>query len=353
MSFMEIVHNNYKLAIEEPEMYVDNQARGRSGHMTHAMAEFAPGCFIDFNSNCSAIRWDGHSPYGWVEYRISRDSGKTYSDVQSLPYSVQSFLDGIYMISVEKAVACDDGSIVALCLRNDGLHKNCCEPWFTPMAIISHDEGKTWTEPKEYSPYAGRTYDARYHNGVIYVVHFCNEHFLGKTAEHVYRLYTSEDNGASFTERSVIPFDTLRRGYCAMIFDENDVLHAYAYNEASEMQLDHAISHDEGKNWTVLSPCHLEKGIRNPQIGFVDGVFVLHGRAADCEGFVLYTSTDATNWDEGLFIKRDKGASAFYSNNLRLTDEKGNFLLVQYSDRYEMARVNVKHLKLRVKKAEV
>ena len=62
MSFREIVHETYTLAIEPPEMYVNNEARGRSGHMTHAMAEFKPGCFIDFNSNCSAIRWDGHSP---------------------------------------------------------------------------------------------------------------------------------------------------------------------------------------------------------------------------------------------------------------------------------------------------
>lgn len=350
MSFREIVHETYTLAIEPPEMYVDNKARGRSGHMTHAMAEFKPGCFIDFNSNCSAIRWDGHSPYGWVEYRISRDSGKTYSEVQTLPYSVQSFLDGVYMISVEKAVACDDGSIVAFCLRNDGLHKNCCEPWFTPMAIISYDEGKTWTEPKEYSPYNGRTYDAFYHDGVIYALHFCNEHFLGTTEDHVYRLYVSEDNGKTFTERSIVPFDTLNRGYCAMIFDEAETLHAYAYNEKAESLLDHAISHDNGKTWTLLSPCFVEKGIRNPQVGYVDGVFVLHGRAGRAAGFVLYTSLDATNWDEGIFIDRDKGAPAYYSNNLHLTDERGNFLLVQYSERYELSRVNVKHIRLRVKK---
>ncbi len=350
MSFMKVVHEKYTLEIEEPEMYVDNEARGRSGHMTHAMAEFKPGCFIDFNSNCTAIRGDGHWPYGWIEYRISRDSGKTYSEIQTLPYSVQSFLDGVYMISVEKAVACDDGSIVAFCLRNDAQHKCCCEPWFTPMTVKSYDEGKTWTEPKEYSPYRGRTYAAFYRDGVIYALHFCNEHFLGTTEEHVYRLYVSEDNGETFTERSIVPFNTLRRGYCAMIFDEKGVLHAYAYNEGEESMMDHAISNDCGRTWTVLSPCFVEKGIRNPQVGLLDGVFVLHGRAGAAEGFVLYTSEDATNWDEGIFIKRDKNAGAFYSNNLNLTDEKGNFLLVQYSDRYELSRVNVKHIRLRVTK---
>lgn len=72
-----IVHKDYTVEIEPAELYVDNQSRGRSGHMSHALAEFAPGCIIGFNSNCSALRWGGHSPYGWIEYRISRDAGKT------------------------------------------------------------------------------------------------------------------------------------------------------------------------------------------------------------------------------------------------------------------------------------
>ena len=90
-----IEHDGYTLIVEEPTVFVDNKARRRSGHMTHALAEFAPGCFIDFNSNCSAIRHEGHMPYGWVEYRISRDAGKTFSDFYTLQYSLDSFLDGI------------------------------------------------------------------------------------------------------------------------------------------------------------------------------------------------------------------------------------------------------------------
>ncbi|MBQ3140925.1 MAG: hypothetical protein IJC25_03065 [Clostridia bacterium] len=46
-----IEHDGYTLIVEEPTVFVDNKARRRSGHMTHALAEFAPGCFIDFNSN--------------------------------------------------------------------------------------------------------------------------------------------------------------------------------------------------------------------------------------------------------------------------------------------------------------
>lgn len=350
MIFKKIEHDNYTVEIEQPQVYADNEKRGRSGHMTHALAEFAPGCFIDFNSNCSANRWGGHFPYGWVEYRISRDAGKTYSDIMTLDYSMDCFLDGVHMISVEKAVACDDGSIVAICLRNDATHTYCCEPWSTPTVIISRDEGKTWTQPQEMCPYDGRPYDALYRDGVIYVLHFCNEHFLGSKPEHVYRLYKSYDNGKTFEEESIIPFDTTRRGYGSILFDTEGKLHAYAYNEAAECEMDHAISCDNGKTWTLCKPCHLENGIRNPQTALIDGIYVLHGRSKDVKGFVFYTSENASDWDEGVFLAHTPGAGAYYSNNLNLTDEKGNFLLVQYSAPYDGNKVNVMHMNVRVKK---
>ena len=86
-----IERENYAVEFEEPELYVDNKTRGRSGHMTHAMAEFAPGCFIDFNSNCSPVRWSGHSTYGWVEYRISKDAQEESKKEPLVP--VVCFLD--------------------------------------------------------------------------------------------------------------------------------------------------------------------------------------------------------------------------------------------------------------------
>lgn len=349
MSYKEIIREKFTVEMEEPELYVDNESRGRSGHMTHAMAEFAPGCFIDFNSNCSAARHDGHWPYGWVEYRISKDSGKTYSDVYTLQYSVDSFHDGLYAISVEKAVGCEDGTIVAFCLRNDATAPYFCEPWQTPTVITSSDGGMTWSEPVVYSPYPGRTYDAVYYNDAIYVMHFCNEHFLGRTPDHKFRIYKSIDNGKSFEEWSTIPFDTHDRGYGSILFDTEGVLHAYTYNLNAESQMDHAVSKDFGKTWTVLNPCYVAKGIRNPQTALIDGAYLLHGRASNDEGLVLYTSEDATNWDEGCFITQ-KRAPAYYSNNLNLKDEKGNFLLIQYSDSYSGAKVNVMHIKVRIKK---
>ena len=82
---MEIKRKDFTVLLEEPTLYVDNESRFRSGNMSHAMAKLGEGKFIDFNSNCSAVRWDGHSPYGWIEYRISEDAGKTYSEIYELP----------------------------------------------------------------------------------------------------------------------------------------------------------------------------------------------------------------------------------------------------------------------------
>ena len=355
MSWKKIVHKTYTVEIEAPELYVDNQARKRSGHMSHALAEFAPGCFIDFNSNCSPVRLQGHSAYGWIEYRISRDSGKSYSEVYKLPYAEQCFIDGIYVISVEKAVACDDGTIVAFCLRNDAIDPTCMEPWHTPTVVTSADEGKSWTEAVEYSPYDGRTYDALYHDGVIYALHKCDKNFIGSKPEHVYRLYVSLDNGKSFEERSILPIDGIGRGYGAMIFDADGRLHAYSYNVNAESQMDHAVSDDGGFTWTLCEPCYLALGIRNPQIACIDGVYILHGRSSGLpgipignKGFVFYTSENGSDWDEGSFVVDRMAIPAFYSNNLNLRDEDGNFLLVQYSESYDGPRVNVKHLKLRI-----
>ena len=51
MSYLVIEHDSYTVEFDTPEVYVDNKARDRSGHMTHAMAEFAPGKYINFNEN--------------------------------------------------------------------------------------------------------------------------------------------------------------------------------------------------------------------------------------------------------------------------------------------------------------
>lgn len=348
----EIKRNNYTVKLSEPVLYVDNKSRNRSGHMTHAMAEFAPGKLIDFNSNCTAEKYGGHSTFGWVEYRISEDGGETYSDVYELPYSKKALYDGIYDISVEKAVACDDGRIVAICLRNDA--DQLCQPWDTPMTVTSFDGGKTWTEEKELCSYKGRVYDACYYNGVIYVLEFCNDgtgDFCGEKEEHVYRIFTSNNNGESFEELCVVPVPSLGRGYGAMLFDDNGNLHVYAYNVKDEYNIDHIISKDCGKTWEKPELCFVKEGLRNPQIAQIDGIYIAHGRNMTYNGFVLYTSEDGQNWDEGTYIGYEDGP-CYYSNNIVLKDKNGkNRLLMQYSESYgRECCVNVKHMWLSIDK---
>lgn len=331
---MEIIREGFTVELEDPTLYVDNKSRRRSGHMSHALAQFAPGKFIDFNSNCSAVRWDGHSAYGWIEYRISEDAGKTYSEVYEFPYSTESFYDGIYTISVEKAVACDDGTIIAFCLRNCAYQYGCVSPLSSPMVVRSYDGGKNWTKPYEFSPHKGRIYDSLYRDGVIYALMKRSTDWGGNGPEDVHILYKSTDNGASFKEISALPFDYKNRGYGALVFDEKGDLHAYILNSEAVCDLEHTVSHDNGLNWEAVDIKHFAKGGNNPQIAFIDGIYLLHGRSRNCDGYILYTSKDAVNWDEGTYIS-DKAGLCYYSNHLVLKDEKGqNFLLLQYSEIY-------------------
>lgn len=345
---MILQRNGYKVEIEQPTLYVDNETRKRSGHMSHAMAAWSDTSYINFNSNCSSQRWSGHSTYGWIEYRTSQDSGATYSDVQKLPYSEQCFLDGIHTISVEKAVACDDGTIVAFCLRNDATGKTCCEPWDITTVVTSSDYGKSWTSPIELCTYKGRVYDARYYNGSIYVLMLSYEYFVGVTEEHVYRVFKSDDNGKSFYEWSVLPIPGIGHAYASLLIGGNGVFHAYAYqaHEHDMLPMDHAVSND-GKNWTMCEPCEVAKGIRNPQTAYINGVYLLHGRAHDMSGLVLYTSKDGCVWDDGTMLV-DKRGLAYYSSNVILSDEQGPFVLVQYSVPYMPCCVNANHMKIRV-----
>ncbi len=350
-----IPQKDHTVVLTDPVVYTDNKARNRSGHMTHAMTEFAPGCFIDFQSSCSPVRLRGHSAYGFAEYRISRDYGETYSEVKTLPYSWQALMDGMFTISVEKAVTCQDGSILAFCLRNTMLSEVCCEPWLTPVAVRSRDGGETWEEAFEVSPYKGRIYDAITLNGKIYFVQLNCDGFPGKNRETKYVLFVSEDDGKSFRELSRLPVDAVGRGYGALLWD-GTLLHFYGCNIPQWKWMDHAVSRDFGKTWTVTEACFMEKGIRNCQLAYMEGVYLAHGRDGECTGFALYTSRDGQKWSKASYIGTRIGP-CYYSNNL-LLQKPGEkpFLLLQYSECWEdfdwgetgTACVDAMHRELRV-----
>ena len=339
--------------LSEPEIYVDNKARKRSGHMSHAMLEVG-GRLMVFNSNCSNIRCYGHSAFGFIEYRFSDDKGKNFGDVNILPYSMETLMGGKNTISVEKAVACDDGTIVVFCLRNTTINEVCCDPLDEPTAVRSFDGGKTWTQAAQVSSYKGRIYDAIYKDGSIYVLQFCNDgtvDFCGNRPTHLYRLFKSDDNGASFYEQSVVKFpSTFGLGYGNMIFTKEGNLIVYAYDVNDEVNMAYAISRDDGKTWYETGKSYVAKKIRNPQIGILDDQYILHGRSG-VKKFVLYTSADGLHWDEGHFLNEydpESDYACYYSNNIVLDnpDKPGKKrMLIQFSELYgDNACVDVMHM---------
>ena len=340
-------------------IFSDQESKGRSGHIGHAMTLLSPGRILDFYPNTSAKRCGGHAAYGLMEYRISEDYGKTFGEAQIFPYSWDSFLDGIFTVSVEKAVTAADGSVTAFCLRNSTKQEICCEPWYTPTFVRSEDGGKTWGDARELSTYRGRIYDAIRYGDAILVLEFCNsaeKHFCGNEPDHLYRLFQSDDNGKTFYEKCVVPFpDTMGRGYGNMIVTPDNRLIVYAYNLNAEDRMDYIISPDGGSTWEAAGVSVVEKCIRNPQVGLLDGQYILHGRAGENrpnnDKFVLYTSADGIHWNEGTFLSYGRTA-CFYSNNLVVRGADGiDRMLMQYSENYNdpnpdvwTGQVNTMHL---------
>ena len=91
-------------------------------------------------------------------------------------------------------------------------------------------------------------------------------------------------------------------------------------------------------SWHTVGASLVKNKIRNPQVGRIDGQYVLHGRAGESEAgtgaFVIYTSADGILWDEGKVLVEGRPA-CFYSENLTLTLPSGKErMLVKYSENY-------------------
>ena len=342
----------------EPALFVDHQRNGRSGHVGHALVKYAPDCLLAFYADTSGDcppQFPGHSCFGWMAYRRSTDGGRNWSAPRELDYSKKVFLEGIHTISCEKAVSPASNVIILFCLVNDRCAPFCCSPWGVPTYLVSRDGGETWSESRNLGDQRGRIYDARIIQDEILVLQSCNPNFEGRDPLNHYALYGSRDGGGTFELKSILPFDIRGRGYGALAELPYGRLIVYVYNLYQERYPDTLISDDGGHTWGAPDRAFLAKSIRNPQIARVGGSYILHGRSGQlgpCYALVLYTSDDGIHWDEGTYLRMPVGGgfgyACFYSNNVVLDDHR---VLIQFSDAYAGARVNIRHLTLSVPRA--
>ncbi len=107
--------------------------------MGHAMVDCQGGRILDFYSNVDYDRVDGHSGYGWMEYRISEDYGKTFGAARVLPYSKKVFDEGVHTALCEKAVKAPNGQVLLFFQITDASLPIAGETWTPPTMAVSSD----------------------------------------------------------------------------------------------------------------------------------------------------------------------------------------------------------------------
>lgn len=335
-------------------LFVDHAMAGRSGHLGHALVEYAPGRILAFYANCSDFH-QGHNGDGWMECKRSEDGGRTWGEPAVLEYSKGTYDQGVeHSVMCEKAVATDDGAILLFNLECRG---RGWKPLAVPTYLRSTDCGFTWEPARPLGDEPARIWDVHRHEGCILVLELCNDstvHWYGNLPEHHYALHASQDDGLTFSKRSILPFDIQGRGYGTMATLPDGRLIACVYNIEDEKHLDYVTSDDGGCSWSGVQRAFMAKQIRNPQMkAFRDG-YVLHGRSGEQgEGrnhFVLYTSRDGVTWDAGRYLRMGEAGAGAYSNNLVVSDPhaaEAERLLIQASHAYEEHMTNVLHWWLR------
>jgi hypothetical protein len=336
-------------------LFVNHEPQSRSGHMGHALVEYAPGRLLAFYPSCSSedARFKGHSGYGWMEYKRSEDGGATWSAPIIEPNSKALFDEQIgRTMMCEKAVSPEEGTVVLFYLTCDmQTNGHVWEPYFEPKVATSHDGGQHFSQARLFLHEPGRIYDACVHNGAIYVLFFANPELPGiaHLTEHEYRLYVSEDGGESFALRSRLPFQSTKHSYYgSFAFAPDGRLIAYAYDELDERNLKGLVSEDEGRSWGPQRRMFFEQKIRNPQFTFFADRFFVHGRSGNygehAGHFILYASLDGLNWDAGTILRHATEGAGAYSNNLIVHMPDGRErLLIQASHAYRENRTNILH----------
>lgn len=333
-------------------LFVDHSQADRSGHLGHALVEYADDKLLAFFPNCSDDH-GGHSAVGWMEFKRSEDGGKTWSRRLPLPFSKELFKKGEGRTAMaEKAIVTDNGEIVLFYLISDISENALWEPYWVPLVSRSPDGGESWSNPQPFCDTRGRVYDVFYKDGKIYALFFAIDSKTGweTTPEHEYRLYISNDGGKNFALRSVLPFDAINRCYGSLDLLADGRVIAYVYNRTDEYNLDYLTSIDNGETWSEIGTAHFSRKIRNPQFVAFDGRYYMHGRSGAYGvgkgNMILYMSHDGITWDDGVFLRmRDHGTGA-YSNSIVVgakNDNTENRLLIQASHAYKGNLTNILH----------
>jgi amidase len=328
-------------------LYVNHALAGRSGHGGQAITECQNGDILAFYSHVSGEAFGGHGTSGWSEYRISQDGGETWSDPHILPYSKEVWEGEVFHSAlVDEVLTAPNGTIVAIAGRYTD------DRWdrTTPVYILSHDHGRTWTAARVVDPHAdvrqmAREHASLVHNGTLFVL------FDARPGPH--SLYVSTDNGETFSHRSTLPFDH-SLWYGAMTVTPDGHIITYSYQTEDEHNLHYTISRDEGHTWEEVKTTYMAKRIRNPQVSErLGGLYFMHGRSGqegqDPRHLVLYTSTDAIHWDAGVFLNKGstRDLDSYSTNEIigKYDPAARKRLLIQASVAYDDSgrRVNLHH----------
>ena len=348
--------DRYIYSVGEESLFIDHSKNNRSGHLGHGLVEYAPGKIIAFFPDNVGDRWSGHSAKGYAKYRISENRGKNWGEEKDFPFSKQLFdLNIDVYSSCEKVVKADNGDIIAFNFICDLLDSDGCgyEPFRIPSYVISHDCGRSWSEPKPLGNHKGRIYDAHVFDGFIYVLINYSENSTDKTKLTVYHMFRSSDNGETFEDLSALPFGldfTFTRYYGTMEKLDDGSIIVYSYRDSrDEKFIDYTVSSDNGLTWSSPVDTYFAKRIRNPQlIKFKTGYFMFgrsgSGGPREERGHnIMYFSHDGINWDEGHYLKmREHGAGA-YSNAIIVHDNDRERILLQMSYAYDENRTNIYH----------
>jgi BNR repeat-like domain len=341
-----------------------NKGRLFVGHGGNCLTECHNGDIVAFYSNVSGEIEIGHGVAGWSEYRRSEDGGKTWGEPVILDYSKRAWEgDDMYAALVFGVATAPNGTLIAFVCR---FEKDLWVKKDSPVCLLSHDQGRTWSEPRPLDPDAGveevsLTFDAVLtQNDQVFAV------FMGGTDCYCYggpySLYVSTDNGETFQRRSMLPFSHENYYVTAGVLDNGDlIVYSYSYRrgeDIDEINMPYVTSADQGRTWSEVKTTRFAQGLRNPQFsGKIGNLYFVNGRSGsqdpedfkEMSGLVLYASSDGVHWDDGTVLyRREINSGDCYSANEvigKYDPAVPNRLLIQSSVGYEdgSKKVNEHH----------